>query len=194
MSGPVGLVGTSQRTTPSLPTPSECGPKSMAPLAAVAPEPPLAAVAPEPEPPLYKDDCCEVHTDRVIIKWYYFPTAGSKTVSLVDLQMIHPTPETSLSAWGRSTWGMGLGKTWWACAPTDSYGSRHSHAIVLQDSSWCRNGFSARQQDAAVKALSSALKASGRTVPNALDLPERTDQHQADRLDPFEEGSLDHLK
>ena len=160
----------------------------MAPLAAVAPEPPPS------EPPLYKDDCCEVHTDRVIIKWYYFPTAGSKTVSLVDLQMIHPTPETSLSAWDRKPWGMGLGKTWWACAPTDSYLSRHSLAIVLQDSSWCRHGFSVRQRDAAVKALSSALKASGRTVPNAPDLPERTDQHQADRLDPFEDGSLDHLK
>lgn len=116
---------------------------------------------------LYTDNWCEVQSDGIKIRKYYFPLGNAKFVKLDQLTLIHPTPETSLSPMDQKTWGMGLGKTWWACSRMKDMFSRLANGIVLEDSSWFRHGFSVQDRDAALAAIAKALDAKGRQVPNA---------------------------
>ena len=122
-----------------------------------------------PPAPLYLDDCCEVHANCVKIFFYWFPTAQTKCVPLAELKQLHPAPERSLFVLDRKTWGMGVGKTWWACAPASHIVNRQENSIVLETSSWCRHGFSTRDRKAAVEAIRNALESQGITVPDAPD-------------------------
>ena len=100
-------------------------------------------------------------------------SAGTKTVQVSDLKCVHPTPETSLTYLDAKTWGMGWGKTWWACAPSDDVGldrKAKGRAIVLQDNAWCRHGFSARNRSAAIAAIVQAIESQGLKVPHAPNL------------------------
>ena len=147
-----------------------------------------ASMAPARQEPLYSDDCCEVHPDCVKIFWYFFPFAGTKTVQVSDLKCIHRTPETSLEYLDSKTWGMGFGKTWWACAPFDDVAidrKAKGRAIVLEDSAWCRHGFSSRNRSAALAAIAQAIESQGFSLPHAPDLttppaPDLTTPHAPD--------------
>ena len=91
----------------------------------------------------------------------------------LGLKCVHPTPETSLTYLDGKTWGMGWGKTWWACAPSDDLGldrKATGRAIVLQDSAWCRHGFSSRNRSAALAAIAQAIESQGLKVPDAPNL------------------------
>lgn len=124
-----------------------------------------------PDEVLYSDDCCEVTSEGVRIKWYFFPTATSKFVKYGNLKMIHPTPEKSLSMFDTKGWGMGMGKTWWACAPMSKamMGVRLKYSIALQDTSWCRHGFTVRDREGVLAAIANGLKSKGLEVPHAAN-------------------------
>jgi len=114
---------------------------------------------------LYEDDCCKVTGSGIAIKWYYFPFASTKPLLFKQLKGVYYAPERSLTSMDNKTWGMGLGKTWWACSTTSDALDRQPNGIVLDDGSWCRHGFSCRDRSAVAAAITQGIKAKGLTVP-----------------------------
>jgi hypothetical protein len=118
---------------------------------------------------LYSDDCVDVTSEGVAIKWYWFPTAQSKYVPYESLRSVHSMPERTLDMFDSKGWGMGLGKTWWACGDLKQVAgklrTRQDCNLVLESDSFYRHGFSVRDREAAFRAILDGLKAKGIEIP-----------------------------
>ena len=117
---------------------------------------------------LYSDDCVDVTTDGVKIKWYWFPAATSKFVTFEKLATLHSMPERTLP-WKTDSkgWGMGIGRTWWACGDSkqvwgmEGLRTMQDCNLVIESDSWYRHGFTTRDRTAATAAIIDGLKAKG---------------------------------
>ena len=99
------------------------------------------------DPVVVYDDCYVTLTEKtLVLKWYYFPFATSKTIPLGDIDRIRPgtDPELALTWYKKKTWGQALSDVWWASRCGREFQSDNSTNFVLsvkQEGSG-RSGFS----------------------------------------------------
>ncbi|KAJ3329527.1 hypothetical protein HDU93_000892 [Gonapodya sp. JEL0774] len=103
----------------------------------------------EPSELIYEDKYCQIYHDRLVIKGYYFPIAGSKTVNFTQIESIHTNGELGLSSFEMKGWGMGFSTIWCAC-DTGRFGVELTGlragmelVVVKVKDDWCRKGFTA---------------------------------------------------
>jgi len=90
---------------------------------------------------LYDDEFVTIHKNHgVIIKWYYFPIASSKTIPWKDIHSAAIAFDLDLGILEYKGWGMALSPIWWAC----DLGRTEMESIVLTTRSWPKSGFSTR--------------------------------------------------
>ena len=60
---------------------------------------------------LYDDQFVRLTNERVVIKWYYFPTATNKNVKFNEITAVYYTNQLNLFQF--KSWGMALTPIWW---------------------------------------------------------------------------------
>ena len=91
-------------------------------------------------PVLYEDRFVKVTTESLILKWYFFPSCGKKTIPFGDIEAFLREPISVLASKG---WGMGLSNVWYACDMPRQFQSEQNHFLSVKVAgSKIRKGFS----------------------------------------------------
>ncbi|KHJ92424.1 hypothetical protein OESDEN_07690 [Oesophagostomum dentatum] len=65
---------------------------------------------------LFEDKWCEVTTEELIIKCYYFPTGTSKKIKKEKIRAVYYEVQGAAGQMCKTKgWGMSLSPCWWAC-------------------------------------------------------------------------------
>eukprot|EP00834_Sanchytrium_tribonematis_P003752 NODE_156_length_15158_cov_0.791553.p9 type:complete len:108 gc:universal NODE_156_length_15158_cov_0.791553:9285-8962(-) len=64
---------------------------------------------------MIENDFLILFDDRIVIKWFYFPTGGNKTIYYKDIEYISTAVRLNLKWYELKSWGQGLSMIWWAC-------------------------------------------------------------------------------
>ncbi|PIA14335.1 hypothetical protein COEREDRAFT_82849 [Coemansia reversa NRRL 1564] len=64
---------------------------------------------------LYEDKYLKVTEEALIVKLYYFPTLGSRTIYWEEIEWVKIASEANVGWLELKMWGMGFGSIWWNC-------------------------------------------------------------------------------
>lgn len=94
---------------------------------------------------LYEDKYVKLTERYLVLKWYYFLTAASKTIPMgkIDKIWVGTDPELGLNFFRKKTWGMALSMIWWACRSGREFEAEDKRNFVLATKNErVRSGFS----------------------------------------------------
>ena len=69
--------------------------------------------------------------DRIIIKWYYFPTTTSLELLFKDIEYITTSDRLGLRWWEVKSWGQAFSNIWWACDMFREF-KGHKYNLVIK--------------------------------------------------------------
>ncbi|KAJ2608808.1 hypothetical protein H4S08_004308 [Coemansia sp. RSA 1365] len=64
---------------------------------------------------VYEDKYLKVTEEALVVKLYYFPTLGSRTIRWEEIEWVKMASEANIGWLGLKMWGMGFGSVWWNC-------------------------------------------------------------------------------